>query len=1304
MMQLIVGRAGSGKTRAIVDVVRSRLRSRAAGAVWVIQPNAAAVAGFRRELLTTAGARDGDAAAAPTALTGVTVGTFTTLALRVFDLAGRPRPQLLSPAMRSVLVGRALQRVVAGRPAFAAYAERTGFRRLLGEFVGETMRNGITPAALAAARERIGGPRRRHETGLPAAEDKGDDDGSADLCARLDLLTDLLHHFESAADAAGVVDAGRLPRLAAGLARDRRTGVGQALGLVAFDNFSRFTDCEAELLTVLARRADAAHGTLCTTDPEAGRRMPGQAPPRAFAYLRQTWLGLTEAAGAENAAWSMRARNRPRRFRSGSLAHLEAELFRSDVLPGAGGEPGAGVARVTRLQQAGEALQRDRSIQLIRPADVPNEVEAVVGEIRRLHTVDGVPLERIAVLHRDAATYDDLFAEGLRRAQIPAQIPRSVALRETALWWLIEALVATAASDSVAPAEPARRLLTNPLFAPDVTAEVLEAIRICGLVTVGDCLDESAYARGRSRFEAAATHAGRVAAVVDRLAGVMRETATELAAAGPHDAVAPALSALVTALLAAVDDLAPAPNPADAGGGTALPGAARLDPAEAAHLRERIEARNALGGLLAEWLTVTRTAPDAAIADPGTSPTGGLFRAGGAPPQPTPAQPADAAGVTIDGDGVDDPFAAVLQLWRGVIEAAGATRLRVDPAAPTRGVVVGDVLVSRLPSAIDVMIVVGLNQGVFPPPPSTDAVLPDADRRRISLTGAAWFEPRAELRAHEDFQFYVAATRASHRLILSVPRRTANGKDALPSPYVRDVAAAFNLSTDDLPRLRAGAGADADGRRSRLDPADAELIDGWLADPTQPTTDPIADAPGRDDRFDALLAARRDSPDHPPVPWLRLHTPDSLVRWAVRTLWRRRPVSVDALAGWHAAAAVWDRRHADHPDLPAAVRAGFADPLAAVISDDCAARYRARNRALSASGINTFVNCPYRFFAQYHLDLQEPEQAEPTVATWGSLHHLVLEELGRKRRHGTITPDTAPDWAVERLAHHAQTNPELGFPRLLRQERFQAELRLQQEKLRAFVRHDANRWSRRPTEPLGFEAAFGFGDADDADTSASDAGTDDGEFARLPDEPVSPEPLTLTDPDDPDSAVRIRGYIDLVEISHDRRGRPWASVIDYKSGSIWHYHKKLRGLETDAAVGQLSAPADRERTDDAGSVDFQLPIYLLAAQRLFGIEPLGAFFYSLAKRSKRGIYRDDRDELLPLSEINDRDQRSPRTLKNFMARAERVLPAVGKRIDSGEITIAPHDCMFCPFTDLCRFDKTENDARRSRRKTSGGSA
>jgi RecB family exonuclease len=147
------------------------------------------------------------------------------------------------------------------------------------------------------------------------------------------------------------------------------------------------------------------------------------------------------------------------------------------------------------------------------------------------------------------------------------------------------------------------------------------------------------------------------------------------------------------------------------------------------------------------------------------------------------------------------------------------------------------------------VFVCGLQEGEFPSGGASDPFLSDADRREIAAASGLALPLREDQLERERYLFYVCASRAERRLVLSARVSGEEGEAEQPSFFLDDVERIF-------PGLRADA-----RRRSLADvtwaldeaPTDAEWERAVAAQRQAPPADPVGPI-----ALEAALAALRD--------------------------------------------------------------------------------------------------------------------------------------------------------------------------------------------------------------------------------------------------------------------------------------------------------------------------------------------------------------------------------------------------------------------------------------------------------------
>jgi RecB family exonuclease len=469
----------------------------------------------------------------------------------------------------------------------------------------------------------------------------------------------------------------------------------------------------------------------------------------------------------------------------------------------------------------------------------------------------------------------------------------------------------------------------------------------------------------------------------------------------------------------------------------------------------------------------------------------------------------------------------------------------------------------------------GLTERAFPPPPRQDPLLLDDERGRVNEAGTFDLPLRARGADPEPLQFALAVSAARERLLLSTRRaEEAGGRPQLPSSF-----------------FRAAAGA-LEGRRVRVDEIRRLGSVRYLP----------AGRVGAGALERALTASERDR---------TLLELDSALGQAVLERLEPRAARADALRR-----ARWSAR-----SLTAYDGTFIVEPALAAISERLAAR------AFSATYLESYAECPYRYLLGEILRLRPLEEPERLLRmdalTRGSVVHRILQRFVASRP-GPLDPADADKHRAALLAiieeelSDAETRGLTGAPLLWSADRTEIV-----DDLLAWL--DLQLGSPSPYTHSEVEVAFGTSFVDELRS----------ELAR--DEPL---PIEL-------GARRflLQGVIDRIDYVAEGPYR----VIDYKTGSG-------SGLPR---PGQLN-----------GGRALQLPLYVLAGALLLGVDPRqGEAAYQVVSRRGR------------LKQV-------PFTGEELEARRdelERVLGRILDGIATGDFHPEPSDdtCRYCDFQDLC---------------------
>ncbi len=386
----------------------------------------------------------------------------------------------------------------------------------------------------------------------------------------------------------------------------------------------------------------------------------------------------------------------------------------------------------------------------------------------------------------------------------------------------------------------------------------------------------------------------------------------------------------------------------------------------------------------------------------------------------------------------------------------------------------------------DHVFIVGLAEKEFPQRGRQHPFLDDAQRADLRRRGVDLADT-GHTAQEEMLLFYTAATRARRSLTLAYPSLDAQGRPALPSHYLEELADLFapGPGGERLPAAEVGT-RDLDlpaGRlRAERDLLASTMFSLW--------------GPGAGGRIDAGLAV-------------------------LDALLARGPAAETALAGL---AAEWEREHGE-------AFGPFDGVLAAPhILEDLCRRFPGET-TMSARRLEAFGGCPFSFFASDLLGLRPIEEPSPELGPLdvGLIYHGLLEQFfsalaASKTLAGRLTAETL-DRALALLEKTAAAH----FIHLEKHGRIGSAALWDVQK-RAVLR-DVRRLLAWQAEKLpGWRAAYTevpFGAPEPAAVEP----------------PGRREPIVLAGPHGP---VRIRGRIDRIDLSAEA-GQGY-QVIDYKTG------------------------------------------------------------------------------------------------------------------------------------------------------------
>ena len=345
------------------------------------------------------------------------------------------------------------------------------------------------------------------------------------------------------------------------------------------------------------------------------------------------------------------------------------------------------------------------------------------------------------------------------------------------------------------------------------------------------------------------------------------------------------------------------------------------------------------------------------------------------------------------------------------------------------------------------------------------------------------------------------------------------------------------------------------------------------------------------------------------------------------------------------------------------VQQEFEGNLASVAATTAAEYFAGqRGRVYSSSQLETYAECPFRFFGQNVLRLVPTEEYEEgmTAAEKGSLLHETLFEFFRSRRDRNLPPlhevsDEDFRAAVDEAVGIARGKLEaLDIPDVFW--KIEKELLLGGPSgegiLERYLRFERNR--EEPVRPSYFEVSFG-GTPGGEEKSDSDLSTQ---------EPVQFGP------------VRLRGKVDRVDV-----GEGFFSVVDYKTGSV--------------------IPRMKDIID---GTSLQIPIYLHAIEELLhsrgsaDLVPAGGFYCRIGKEISMNpgiVAAEFRGRAFPAGSRSKQTVQDEKELRGVIAKTKEAVGKIVDGIASGAFPLTRPElvarvCAYCDFKTICRIQIMKN--------------
>lgn len=490
----------------------------------------------------------------------------------------------------------------------------------------------------------------------------------------------------------------------------------------------------------------------------------------------------------------------------------------------------------------------------------------------------------------------------------------------------------------------------------------------------------------------------------------------------------------------------------------------------------------------------------------------------------------------------------------------------------------GRVLIATLQGAIGLsftrVFIPGLVERMFPPPARQDPILLDKERETLNARFRGQLVTRERKAAEEQFLFAQAIGAVESTLVLSYPRLdAATGQIRIPSHFLLRVAEALYGRAMDYADLEKVVERIPLGR---LDPGPSRL--------TAAEWDLSLASRAVNERAAALLAAL------PGLPAIARGTETEAGRWGAPRLTE------------------YDGMLATDVKMPP---------------------------TLSATQLESYGTCPFRFFGERILgvrEIDEPESVETlTPLDRGHIIHQILERFMRGLVEDNLVPlDPARrDEYQERLRvitdrvlWEFEQSGAVGYAFMWTVEKHRIHTDVE-----AFLTHELA--DREGYVPRFFEARFG----PSAAWSTPPAGS-------------TAEPLELEVSEHP---LRFTGYVDRIDLHPDGHAR----VIDYKTGHIY----------------------GEKENEFRGGQGLQLPLYILATDRMLadngvGVQAAEAMYYYITAKGGFRKIKFTRDALL--DRMGDFSQILRTMVDGIALGVFPQNPGPGNK-----------NCTYCPFIPVC---------------------
>ena len=343
-----------------------------------------------------------------------------------------------------------------------------------------------------------------------------------------------------------------------------------------------------------------------------------------------------------------------------------------------------------------------------------------------------------------------------------------------------------------------------------------------------------------------------------------------------------------------------------------------------------------------------------------------------------------------------------------------------------------------------------------------------------------------------------------------------------------------------------------------------------------------------------------------------------------------------------------------------------------------------KNMYLSASRIEDYYNCAFRYFCKFGIGARPRQRAQMDPMQTGTVIHYVLEQIIREKGSKGLSDLTSAEIAIlvnthlDDYLHTKMGDAEHFTPR------FKYQFMRLSKMLICVVERLKAEFSQSDFEAKAFELRIGNGS--------------DGES-------VKSKKIMLPD----GGSVEIKGAIDRVDV-YEENGRQYVRVVDYKSGTKeFQLSDILSGLNLQMFIYLFTlCQSDSEWAGISSGV-----LYMHSSRKLFSLDRCTDDSKVQAEENKlfkmKGVVlNDEENEIAKHMEKDLRGKYIPaRFVKKNQAvtgnivtleelgrisrKIDALIEEMGASLHSGVITQNPidgrhHDktCDFCDYSDICK--------------------